>query len=283
MTYNMPLSKQNKSTKDAVISVLAEKWPLTAKEIYNRVKRESNTTVSYQAIHKLLNQLIEEKIIVKEGMGYLLNKDWIKNLKNFSSSLEELYLKNFGANALKELEEHGTINITVNGILETAKFIIGGLANLPNAGKKPNIFLWRNVYSVIGLAESDYAGIQKTFSENKWFAVASENNLLDRMFADTLEKYGVKNKLGVKEVATTLSDTVVVGDYVATVWYPPDFREGWLMQNRLPKSLTDFDLKEHLNKMRDIKAEINFVVVKNASLADQIRGQYLPMFDGGKK
>ena len=194
MTYNMPLSKQNKSTKDAVISVLAEKWPLTAKEIYNRVKRESNTTVSYQAIHKLLNQLIEEKIIVKEGMGYLLNKDWIKNLKNFSSSLEELYLKNFGANALKELEEHGTINITVNGILETAKFIIGGLANLPNAGKKPNIFLWRNVYSVIGLAESDYAGIQKTFSENKWFAVASENNLLDRMFADTLEKYGVKKE-----------------------------------------------------------------------------------------
>ena len=283
MIYNIPLSKQNKTTKDAVISVLAEKWPLTAKEIYNRVKRESNTTVSYQAIHKLLNQLIEEKIIVKEGMGYLLNKDWIKNLKNFSSSLEELYIRNFGANALKELEEKGTVNLTVYGILETARFIIEGLANLPNKDKKPNLFLWRNVYSIVGLKDVDYDGLAKMFSENKWHALASEDSLVDKMFADTLSKYGVKIKTGVKEVATSLSDTVVVGDYVATVWYPPDFREGWLMQNRLPKSLTDFDLKEHLSNMRDVKAEINFVVVKNTSLADQIRGQYLPVFEGGKK
>ena len=283
MTFNPPLSKQNKSTKDAVISVLAEKWPLTAKEIYNRVKRESGTTVSYQAIHKLLNQLIEEKIIVKEGMGYLLNKDWIKNLKNFSSSLEELYIRNFGANALKELEEKGTVNLTVYGILETARFIIEGLANLPNKDKKPNLFLWRNVYSIVGLKDVDYDGLAKMFSENKWHALASEDSLVDKMFADTLSKYGVKIKTGIKEVATALSDTVVVGDYIATVWYPPDFREGWLMQNRLPKTLTDFDLKAHLVAMRDIKAEINFIVVKNASLADQIRGQYLKLFEEAKK
>ena len=277
------IGQQKGGTKDLIIELLSREWPLSAKEIHNRLKREHSSECSYQATHKLLNQLAEEKVVVKEGKNYGLDKGWIKNLKNLGSDLEEKYLRNVGTNALKKLEEQGAANVTVNGILETSKFILEGLAYLPNPEKKPNFFLWRNVYSIIGLGDSDYAAIAKHFGSEEWYAVASEDNLMDRMFADTLSKYGVKNILDVKDCATTLNDTIVVGDYVATLWYPPEFRGPWYLQNKEPKNLTDFDLREHLNKMRNVKAEINFVVVKNAGLAEQIRRQYLPLFKGKRK
>ena len=284
MNNNITVPKQkNKSSRDTVIAILAEKWPLNAKEIFNRLKKENGTNISYQATHKQLNQLIDEGVVVKDLKNYALNKDWIKNLKTLGSDLEGRYLKNISINALKDLQDHGAANVTVMGILEAAKFILDGLVRLENLEKKPNLFLWRNVYSIIGLDDSDYTGIAKYFSEQEWYAVASEVNFIDSMFADAMSKYGVKIKMGVKEVATTLNDTIVIGNYVVTIWYPPEFREYWRKESAESKSFAEFDLKKHIEATRDVKVPINFIVAKNSVLADQIREQYLPLFNKVKK
>ena len=130
---------------------LSQKWPLTSKEIFNSLKKEHGFNGTYQAIHKTLNLLAEEKIIEKKDQKkYSLNRTWVKNLKNTASYLEDHLLQNIGINELKKLEENGTANITLIGIRETASFLIDGLFRLPNLEKKPSIALWRNVYSIIG-------------------------------------------------------------------------------------------------------------------------------------
>ncbi|MEK6942267.1 MAG: hypothetical protein AABW85_05410 [archaeon] len=276
MTFNLAttqLSKNSASTKDKIVLVLGQEFPLSAKQIFNRLKKEFATDISYQAAHKLLKQLVLEKVLLREEKKYSLNKQWIKQVKTFGSNLENSYLKKAGNNYLLDLEKHGTANVSLTGIRETARFLIDGFFLLPNSQKKPNIALWRNVYSIIGLTDEDYEGLKQTLP--KWHVFASEKNFLDKMFADTLSKYGAKVKLGVKDVATTLCDTMVCGDYVGTIWYPPKFRKLWLHQNRQPKKLTEFDLHSHFKLMIDEKAKINIIITKNEELADQIREEYL--------
>ncbi|MBU0662074.1 hypothetical protein KJ891_01310, partial [Candidatus Micrarchaeota archaeon] len=67
-----------KSTRDAIISLLSSKWPLSAKEIYGRLAREHGFEGTYQAVHKAIAQALAEGVVVREGKGYSLSKEWIE-------------------------------------------------------------------------------------------------------------------------------------------------------------------------------------------------------------
>jgi len=279
--FILPAITQARSTKEAIIEVLSQKWPLTSKEIHNSLKRQHGFEGSYQAMHKTLGVLVGQKIALKEAKTYSLSKEWVKGLKNAALTLENSFQQNTAANYLGVLEKQGMASISLIGIPETATFLIHYFFLLPNPQKKPNIALWRNVYSIIGLNDTHYSGLKNTLSN--WHAVSSENNPADRMFAEALKKFGLKVRLGVKEAATTLNDTFVCGDYVGTIWFPPEFREKWSRQNKAPSKINDFDLQHHLKMMIDEKAQINMIIAKNQTLADQIREKYMPMFEEEKK
>jgi len=57
---------KNKSTQDLIIEILSNEWPLTTKQIHNRLKRNHAKNISYQAAHKTIKQMLEEKILLKE-------------------------------------------------------------------------------------------------------------------------------------------------------------------------------------------------------------------------
>ena len=57
------VGSQKGSTRDAIIAILSREWPLSAKELYNRVKRENTgSAVSYQAVHKMIKQLLGQQM-----------------------------------------------------------------------------------------------------------------------------------------------------------------------------------------------------------------------------
>lgn len=280
MSFTLPDLQAN-TAKERVVSVLSRRFPLTAKQVFHGLKTEFGVNTSYQATHKLLNQMLEERTIVKTGQNYSLNREWISKVKKLGTSLENYYFRNSSRNYLEELEKNGAVNISLIGILETASFLINGFFRLPNPGKKANIALWKNVYSIVGLSEDHYTGLKNTLPG--WHAISSEDSPVNRMFAQALEKYGMKVKLGVKEVATSLNDTFVCGDYVGIIWYPPKFRALWDEQNSVPKNFNEFDLQHHLKMMVDEKAEISMVITKNPVLAEQIREKYMAYFEGEKK
>ena len=81
-------------TRDAIVRVLASKWPLSAKEVYLEVKQEHGLNITYQGVHKVLTQLVGEKTAVSQDRLYLLNVEWIRSLKKFTETAEKNYLKN---------------------------------------------------------------------------------------------------------------------------------------------------------------------------------------------
>ncbi len=53
----LKLTSKVKTSRDAVISILSDAKPLTAKEIYTRVMREFGMNITYQAIYKTLKEI----------------------------------------------------------------------------------------------------------------------------------------------------------------------------------------------------------------------------------
>ena len=93
MTINITLPEPNKpkSTKDQIINILTRKYPLKTKTIYSSMKKEYASSVTYQAIHKLLKELVDEGVVKKENLSYEINPDWLKRVGDFLSFVEQSY------------------------------------------------------------------------------------------------------------------------------------------------------------------------------------------------
>jgi hypothetical protein len=275
------IGSQKGSTKDTIIAILSREWPLSAREIHNRLKRERAVEVTYQAAHKKLQEMLKEKALERDSGKYRLNSAWIGSIKKFADNIESAYENNNKIN-LEELMKKEVVSLNFSGILGLAKFLLGIWVDYPNPEKKPCICLWRNVYSIIGLRDGDYEKLKTAFKEQPYYIISQEDNLLDRMFADTLRKLGAKNFVFGVSCTTALSDFWVIGDYCMIISYPSELRKAWHKQNKIPKNVNDFDLHAHISVMRDERPKINVIISKNAGFADEIRKEYLPYFKGEK-
>src|SRR3989344_7743488 len=82
------------SSKDKIISILSKQWPLTSKEIFERLKREYAQETTYQAAHKTIQELVNENILEKDGNKYGLSKIWIMSNQQFFAETAKLYQNN---------------------------------------------------------------------------------------------------------------------------------------------------------------------------------------------
>ncbi|MBI2076138.1 MAG: hypothetical protein HYT72_02730 [Candidatus Aenigmarchaeota archaeon] len=103
---------KEKSLKDAIIVVLATEHPLTAKKIYNIVKREG-FNVSYHAVYKAVKYLIEQGTVSMENKDYRINSRWIENVKRFINTFESVSIAKEGieSNYFKKLLLSGLFTI----------------------------------------------------------------------------------------------------------------------------------------------------------------------------
>ena len=80
-----------KTTKEQIISLLSEEWPLTAKEIHDKLEKEFYTELSYQATHKMLTEMQENSLLSNINKKFELNPNWVKNQKQFFEKIEAKY------------------------------------------------------------------------------------------------------------------------------------------------------------------------------------------------
>jgi len=264
----------NLSTKDIVIKVLSYEWPLSSKQICIKVNYESSRPVSYQAVHKLITKLVEESILKRDGLKISLNERWITSIKQNATELEKCY-SGKNARRFSNLFSCGVCQIELCGIVELANFLINDIKEFPNPLNKPNIGLTALVYSLVGISDELCNSLREYYKKIDNYFFVNEMNLLDEVFAKTLIDFGAK-KVEVREYpAAFLQDIFVVGEYIFHIWFEPEFRLAWLNQNRLPKSIKQFDLAKHLHNMQSYKTSIKIIAVKNSELADNIRKEYL--------
>ena len=87
------INNRKKGVKAATVEILSMEWPLSLKALHYLLSKKYALNVSYQAVHKAVNQLIEDQIIEKEGRFYCLSTIWISKVKNFGVETELAYLR----------------------------------------------------------------------------------------------------------------------------------------------------------------------------------------------
>src|SRR4030042_3686932 len=82
------------SVKDLIIQLLGEEWPLTARQIHLKIRRQTPTFMTYQGVHKAVRQLEEAGVITRKDNAYAVNLDWLKSIRTFSELVQRKYLSN---------------------------------------------------------------------------------------------------------------------------------------------------------------------------------------------
>jgi len=71
------------SRKELVVKILSEEWPLSIRQIHERMKRMYAVDCSYQAVFKHVKELGTKGIIESDGRQYSLSLEWMERLYVF--------------------------------------------------------------------------------------------------------------------------------------------------------------------------------------------------------
>lgn len=85
-------SMKEDSLKNNILDLLSIKYPLTLTDIHKEVCNNHNIRVSYQAIRKAVNQLLESGCLIKvEKTQFQINIEWLKGLADKIKNIEANY------------------------------------------------------------------------------------------------------------------------------------------------------------------------------------------------
>lgn len=82
------------STKELIVRILCEEWPLSVRQIHERMKRTHAVDCTYQAAFKQVKELAEKGVILNEDRQYQMNLEWLERVGFFIQNLLEYYEKN---------------------------------------------------------------------------------------------------------------------------------------------------------------------------------------------
>ncbi|MFH0969993.1 MAG: hypothetical protein V1776_00855 [Candidatus Diapherotrites archaeon] len=100
----VPFTGGSQRVRDYVLVILSEEFPLTVKEIYRQVLKQGNN-VTYQAVHKVITQLLSENILEKKGKNVQLSSQWIERVKDYAFTVNVAYFKGKEFNLPRHLDQ----------------------------------------------------------------------------------------------------------------------------------------------------------------------------------
>jgi hypothetical protein len=278
ITVTIPTLGKPKKVKDAIISILTKEWPLSARKIYNRV-RNMCLDVSYQAVHKTINELLNNRIILRKDKEYALNKDWIDDVKNFAVNLSKVYEGKITMTMHKAFEQ-GFGSFTFDNVYSFYLGITKIFKRLSHESKKYDGLVFaqvRHMYWALASSQKEYELLRDMFHSYKELYILCRNDTkADRI---AFEFYKLLNRkthsiFGIN--CADNSDMFAGGEYIIQVF----FGEG--MNRLLDKSYNEAEtvggMKKLYNLIFNKKTEINVVVMKNQKLSEQMRKNVLSYF-----
>ncbi|MEK6937833.1 MAG: hypothetical protein AABX04_02190 [Nanoarchaeota archaeon] len=226
--------KSKNSTGEVIIDILSQQWPLSLKEIFYAMKNKYGKNVTYQAVHKALHLLIEDKIIISETNAYRLNIEWIKDKKNYFNKLDGNYEK------ISPLSAGIPTRLEFNTYFEMYSFMCDALYEETIDPKGlPICFLDSHWWNTI-MTEEQTKKMQAFTSKHEFYCVAKPGGPADQMFMKFFSNYGMHCTSSSK--IQTEHGTVVIGDVFIQIFYPTEIEK--LRDEIANKSIDQVDLKK---------------------------------------
>jgi len=276
LSITLPLLGKGGDTRDLVISILSEEWPLTAKEIHNRAK-SIGKNVTYQAVHKAVKLLEEEHVVKQLGKEYSLAEEWIQKIKEFSEALAQ---KQTSSEKALNPKAEFPATITVQNMIELGYLAIRFSEQTYFSSGEPAkedlaIAHWRHTWPGVFMVEKEFERLKRIFTVPH-FVLVQGNTAMDRFLAKGLEQMGAKVRLG--EDCAGTQDVVVHKDFVLYIHYPSKLREALEKEYDKAKTEKELDLAGLQQAVHGNYGPIMVTIFRNPDLAKQITEETLARF-----
>lgn len=220
-------------TKSNIIEILSKKWPLGAKKIYGELTRNYHLLITYQAVHKALKELTENKTLEKKREGYLINREWVTKLGDFSEKLTA---------ELEDFEQKREVKmiqkIKFNNHREFIKFHREFMEEIVKKEKKLKmVFYYRHVPSPNVMSNEELERMRKIMPKISWTILSKKDTAVGRWLAKQWKRMGVEVKLGVDISADRM---MILNDYIMNVYTSKEAIKLW-DKNYSVKNVKDFD------------------------------------------
>lgn len=268
----MVLPFDTKTTKGQIIYCLSNEWPLSAKELHKAIRKKFERGITYQAVHKVVKELVNEKVLEKKERGYSLSTVWVDRmgefLKNVKSSLLESKF-----DQIETVEKEADVR-EFYSIIDLARFLLFDFIQRPNL-KKKGFVCWQRMYDLTGLSKEEIDTLRNSSKENKWVILCKRNNRVATMFSNTYKKMGLSVQFS-NSLPEIDYDIWVWGDFIAQIHYPRYINIFWDAAFNIRRIIDlDFESLLHTTHQR-LKNPVKVYVFKDKLLVQEYTRRFKP-------
>jgi len=269
-----------KTLPDLLIEILANGHSFRIRDIHAQLKRNYNIKISFQAVRKALNILVDQGKLNLDKNEYLINKSWIKENKRISDTL----IQNYFVGELKDkppkvssIGEEFQIYQFENS-LQTDKFLGELLLDIASKkGKKKLCIQTPHYWYFLGHLGTESDFLQQMYNKGtKLYYLASENTFLDKLAEKFYKSHKVKFKI-IKENFEDDTELIIIGDFIIKIKYSRKFVRKINNLFKKTKNFEHFGFLE-FGKLIKAKLSVNLTLFKDKALAENVRESTLKYF-----
>lgn len=277
MNESISLMKFNSkaSSKQKIISILSEQWPLSSKEIFEKLKREYSHEISYQGVHKSVLELTEENIIQRDGSKYKLNTEWLLENRKFFEKTQQNYKEN---REKVDPNFEGTITFEFDNYSKCMVWLAELFSSrvLDTRGEKTLIGLLKYGWWPLNFKFEDFLLLMKMMGQRtNGYPIIKIKTPFGEWIMEQYKKAGAKG-WAFDEKLELKNNIVIQGDFILEIEFEPEFEEYIMKTYSQLHTLEDL-LKFYITK-KEPKTKIKVKITKNPTLAALMEKQIMEKY-----
>jgi len=269
------LENKPKNTKDTIISLLTNEWPLTLRGIYFKIKKKYSYKGSYQAVYKSVKELVQKKILIQTNKEYEINIPWIKNLQSFTDIVETNYYTKQRLNTIKGLKNSKSgqdiIILDFETIFDAEKYLYYFIKNELFKSKNLNLcFQTNHLWKPIFYLRAEYNFYKRLHQKgHKSFYLISGNTPIDKNNKEFYKSLNVNIKTTKQN---HFNEIIVFKDFFIELFIPENIK------TKLTKYVKENNALKLLTKVLSKKSSIKLIINKDKELANEIEKKIVGEF-----
>jgi len=271
---------KEKSTKDIIIEILSEEWPLSAKIVWNRMKKSYSKSITYQACYKVMQSMLKNEMIIKKDNKYNLNESWIKKSKDFFDLLDKSYKDNkLEKVPYSKAHTKDYTRYDFNNLVGFSNFLANYLLQFPNPKNKPLTFRWEGIYTIFGIPKEHVTTAKKIIDKFGGYVLCKDKTVYDKIMGRAYSTFTKNLRVKFGFPNSDDCDYFIIGDYIARLYFSPNFKKKIIELKSVPGSIFKYNTSELLNLInKEFDTPHKIIIEKDPKIAEQMRKNILKEF-----
>lgn len=267
-TYNYSTYR----VRDYIIDILGKTDIKLPQKIRNELKNFYNKIVTYQSVHKALNELLKEEVIIRIGNEYYINDKWLEQKIQYLNEIKTNIMSNdpFMIQFRDKISKENSVHtFTFRSHSEMDKYI----KSIPKSSNSPTCTKSRHFWWALFNMKLKNLELKQKYKSI--YSICKMNTLLDQWNNKFVNSIGINAKIN--QQFSENYDIIIQDNYIIQLNYSEEFVQK-IDSAYNKKSFQHPNFLTNFYKIFQDNHQIIIVIINNKQLADIERKKILNYF-----